>query len=252
MFAAQSSRNRFLSGLSLEDFSLLRSHLVLKDINAGGVLQRCGDRINEIVLPHSAVVVMRASLRDGAAGTGIALIGSDGFAGGFGATAAAPATCDCEVLIGGKAFHMSSTAFRYALDRSPALRHWASQFDNALMAQVQQTAVCNATHSVEARMSRWLIEVQDRSESERIPLTQGRFGELLGVRRTTVTLVAGQLEAAGAIDCCRGYMRVVDRAALEQRCCECYGLLKGIPIRSAPSRDQVLAAGAVHALTAGH
>lgn len=248
MSAAQSSRNQFLSGLTLEDFSLLRNHLVLKDLSAGDVLHRCGDRINEVVFPHSGVAVMRASLRDGA-GPGIALIGADGYGGGFAASASAPATCDCQVLIGGKASHIAATAFRYALDRSVTLRHWASEFDNALMAQVQQTAVCNATHSVEARMCRWLLEVQDRSESERIPLTQGTFAELLGVRRTTVTLVAGQLEAAGAIDCRRGYMRVIDRSTLEHCCCECYTRLKRNPVRSVPLRDQALIEGTARAAT---
>lgn len=100
-------------------------------------------------------------------------------------------------------------------------------------------------------MCRWLLEVQDRSESERIPLTQGTFAELLGVRRTTVTLVAGQLEAAGAIDCRRGYMRVIDRAALEHCCCECYTRLKG-PIHSIPPRNQALIAGTARAVTLGH
>ncbi len=192
---------------------------------------------------------MRASLRDGA-GTGIALIGPDGVAGGFAATASTPATCDCEVLIGGKASHVAATAFRYALDRSPTLRQSASQFDNALMAQVQQTAICNATHSVEARMCRWLLEVQDRSESERIPLTQGTFAELLGVRRTTVTLVAGQLEAAGAIDCRRGYMRVINRTTLEHFCCKCYNHLKSNPIRSVSVRDRAATAGAARVVVA--
>jgi CRP-like cAMP-binding protein len=193
---------------------------------------------------------MRASLKNGA-GPGIALIGPDGYVGGFAAIASAPATCDCEVLIGGKASHIAATAFRNALDRSATLRQWSSQFDNALLTQVQQTAVCNAAHSVEARMCRWLLEVQDRSESERIPLTQGTFAELLGVRRTTVTLVAGQLETAGAIDCRRGYMRVIDRSALERCCCECYTRLQGNPARSAPLRDQALIAG-TRALTSGH
>lgn len=250
MSAAQSSRNQFLSGLTLEDFSLLRSHLVLKDLSAGDVLQRSGEKINEVVFPHAGVAVMRSSLHDGA-GPGIALIGPDEYAGGFAATASAPATCDYQVLIGGKASHIAATAFRHALDRSATLRHRASQFDNALLAQVQQTAVCNAAHSVEARMCRWLLEVQERSESERIPLTQGTFAELLGVRRTTVTLVAGQLEAAGAIDCRRGYMRVIDRSALEHCCCECYTHPKRNPVRLAPLPDEAVIAGTARALTSG-
>lgn len=86
-------------------------------------------------------------------------------------------------------------------------------------------------------MCRWLLEVQDRSDSERIPLTQGTLAELLGVRRTTVTLVAGQLEAKGAIDCRRGYMRLIDRAALERCCCECFGRTTNNDARFTPSDE---------------
>jgi CRP-like cAMP-binding protein len=237
-----SSRNLFLSGLTAEDHSLLRANLVPAELRVGDVLHRCGDRIEEIVFPHSGAIILSAPLYQ-ASGPGIALIGRDGFAGGFAAAASAPATCNCEILIAGQASRMSASAFRYALDRSPSLRQWASQFDNALMAQAQQTALCNAAHSVEARICRWLLEVLDRGGGERIPLTQGTLAQLLGVRRTTVTLVAGQLEAAGAIHCRRGFMQVVDRAALERRCCECYARLKDNAMRPAPPRARVLIVG---------
>lgn len=241
MSAAQSSNNQFLSGLTPGDYSILRNRLVSRDLHIGDILQRCGDRTSEVVFLHSGVAVMRAPQRAGP-GTGIALIGRDGVIGGFAVVAALPATCDCEILVGGKASYVSASAFREALDRSPSLRQWASRFDHALMAQVQQTALCSATHSVEARMCRWLLELQDRSDSERIPLTQGTLAELLGVRRTTVTLVAGQLEAKGAIDCRRGYMRLIDRAALERCCCECFGRTTNNDIRVTP-RDETSIVG---------
>jgi CRP-like cAMP-binding protein len=240
MSTAQVSGNQFLSGLTLSDFSFLRNHLTSKDLRVGDVVHRCGDRIDEVVFPSSGVAVMRAPLREGP-GTGIALIGSDGIIGGFAASASAPATCDCEVLSGGKASKMAASAFRWALDRSPTLRHWASQFDNALMGQVQQTVLCNATHSVEARMCRWLLEMRDRSEDDMIPLTQSTLADLLGVRRTTVTLVAGHLEAAGALDCRRGAMRIADRQLLERSCCQCFARLKSNTARSVPMHDQTLA-----------
>lgn len=239
MSAAQPSSNRFLSGLTAEDYSLLRNRLVLKDLHIGDILQRCGDRTDEVAFLHSGVAVMRAPQRAGA-GPGIALIGRDGIVGGFAVHAALPATCDCEILIGGKASYMVASAFREALDRSATLRQRASHFDTALMAQVQQTALCNATHSVEARMCRWLLEVQNRSDSEMIPLTQGTLADLLGVRRTTVTLVAGQLEAKGAIDCHRGYMRLLDRAALERCCCECFGRMTHSSVRLDSPRSPAL------------
>jgi CRP-like cAMP-binding protein len=234
------AKNLFLCGMTADDMSLLRAHLVPMELCVGDILQRCDDMTDQVIFPQSGVVILVAPVREGT-GTGIALIGRDGFAGGFAAGAAAPATCDCEVLIAGQASKMSTSAFRFALDHSPTLRRWASQFDNALMAQAQQTALCSAVHSVEARICRWLLEVQDRSGSERVPLTQATLAQLLGVRRTTVTLVAGHLETAGAISCRRGFMQIIDRAALEQRCCACYTHLKSHAIYpDRVSRDPLL------------
>jgi len=84
-----------------------------------------------------------------------------------------------------------------------------------------QTALCNGVHSVEARISRWLLDVQDRCRGSDILLTQNTLAQILGVQRTTVNLVAGRLVAAGVINCRRGYMQVVCREQLEKHACEC-------------------------------
>ena len=89
------------------------------------------------------------------------------------------------------------------------------------VARAQQTALCNAVHPVESRVCRWLLEVQDRCGSK-IPLTQSTIAQMLGVRRTTVTLIAGRLEGAGIIDGRRGYLDIINREELERHSCECY------------------------------
>jgi DNA-binding MarR family transcriptional regulator len=91
-----------------------------------------------------------------------------------------------------------------------------------MLAQAQQTAVCNAAHSVEARLCRWLLEFQDRCNGDKIPFTQSILAQTLGVRRTTVTVTAGRLEAAGLIDTRRGYVHITNRDELERHSCECY------------------------------
>ena len=214
-------RNSFLSQLSMSEFALLRSHLTSFDLHVGDRLHEVGSRVDEVVFPHSGLVAMTMSLRDGT-GAGVILIGRDGLVGGFAAAAWAPATCDAEVLIAGQASRMSASAFRYVLDQSPGIRSLAARFDSAMMAQSQQTALCNAAHSVEARICRLLLEVHDRGDSNRVPLTQSSLAQTLGVRRTTVTLVAGRLEAAGALTCRRGYVQIMSREELKRRSCECY------------------------------
>ncbi len=235
--SAQIFSNAFLTGLAGEDFSLLRDHLTPKDLPAGATLHRYGEKIDEIFFPHSAVVTMTLPLQQGR-GVGVALVGLEGFVGGFAATASSPASTDSEILIAGQASRMPISTFRYALDRSPTLRHWAAQFDNALIAQTQRTALCHAAHPVEARICRCLLEVQDRIGGDRIPLTQDILARLLGVRRTTVTLVAGRLEMAGTLKCRRGFMQIANRAALEQRSCECYAYSKDHAVRTRPDQSQ--------------
>jgi hypothetical protein len=117
------------------------------------------------------------------------------------------------------------------------------RFDSVTLAHAQQAASCNASHPVEARICRYLLEVQDRCSDNKIPLTQATLGQLLSVRRTTVTLVAGRLEAAGALHCRRGYMQIMDRDQLEHRACECCSHLKQYMAKLfAPAEDVSIAA----------
>jgi CRP-like cAMP-binding protein len=223
-------RNAFLSALSESEFALLRPHLTSFDLCVGERLHEIGSRVDNVIFPRSGLVAMTMSLRDGT-GAGVVLIGRDGVVGGFAAAAWAPASCDAEVHIAGQASRMSAAAFRYVLDQSPTIRCLAARFDSAMMAQSQQTALCNAAHSVEARICRLLLEIHDRGDGNRVPLTQNSLAQTLGVRRTTVTLVAGRLETAGALSCRRGYVQISNREELERRSCECYAHAKGYVTR---------------------
>jgi CRP-like cAMP-binding protein len=89
-----------------------------------------------------------------------------------------------------------------------------------------QTVVCNAQHSVEERMCRWLLMTQDRVGKEEFVLTQEFLAEMLAVRRQTVTVFAGTLQTAGFITYRRGVMRVISREGLEAASCECYQITK--------------------------
>jgi CRP-like cAMP-binding protein len=215
-------RNWFLSELSPTELSALRPHLTTFDMRAGDCLHYFGERIDDVVFPHSGLVALTMPLRE-TSGASALLIGREGIVGGFAAAALAPATSNAEVHIGGRASRMSANAFRYALEESPAMRRLAARFDSTIMAQAQQTALCNAAHQVEGRICRWLLEVHDRGSNGKIPLTQSTIAQMLGVRRTTVTLVAGRLERDGVLTCRRGYMQIINRDELENRSCECYG-----------------------------
>jgi CRP-like cAMP-binding protein len=218
-------KNAFLGALSASEFALLRSHLAPLELHVGDTLHYCGERIDNVIFPNSGLVAMAVPLR-AVSGAGVALVGREGVVGGFASAGSAPAACDAIVQVGGTALRMPASAFRNALEQSPSLRSLAARFDAAVLAHAQQTALCNAAHPVEARICRYLLEVQDRCGGDRIPLTQATLGQLLSVRRTTVTLVAGRLEALGVLQCRRGYMQITDREELERHACECYEHLK--------------------------
>ena len=193
---AISDQNQFLSDLSANELAVLRPHLVDFDITAGDCLHHIGDPIERVVFPHSGVICMTLPLRD-TAGAVVALVGREGVVGGLLATASMPSSCNAEVRIGGRASLISAAAFRHALDHHPGISRLAARYDAAMMAQVQQNAVCNAAHKVEGRISRCLLELHDRSGDDKIPLKQDTLAQMLAIRRTTVTLTAGNLEKDG-------------------------------------------------------
>jgi CRP-like cAMP-binding protein len=225
MSVQQSDRNTFLAELSAADYELFRPHLTSFTLSIGERLQDIGTVVEQVVFPHGGLVAMTMPLRSGGGG-GAILVGRDGLVGAAGAAATAPAMCDAEVYIGGRAARMSGSAFRYVLDQSAVVRRHVARHCVALMMQAHQTALCNAAHPVEARIARWLLEVLDRSGGFDVPLTQSTLAHMLGVQRTTVNLAAGRLEAGGVINCRRGYMQILRRDHLERHSCECYRNVK--------------------------
>src|SRR5260370_1453782 len=99
------------------------------------------------------------------------------------------------------------------------------------LAQSQQSAACNAIHTIEARLSRWLLRCRDLVGSEELPLTQEFVAQMLGVRRTSVSIVANTLQQAGLIKYKRGHIRVLDLEGLRESACECYWTVKSLSDR---------------------
>jgi DNA-binding transcriptional regulator YhcF (GntR family) len=121
---------------------------------------------------------------------------------------------------------ISSTRFQGALGHCSALNGAVQTHTRALMAQFQHVAACNALHSVEARLARWLLHVHDRIEGDALPLTHDTLSEFLGVRRATVTQVISKLREQGAIKSNRRSCIEIDRPRLEAATCECYHLMR--------------------------
>jgi CRP-like cAMP-binding protein len=116
--------------------------------------------------------------------------------------------------------------FQSVVGQSAHMRNLILRYKEAMLAQVQQTAACNALHQLEERMARWLLQALDRTDSPNLPLTQELISRMLAVRRSTVTVIAGKLQQAGLIRYHRGHIEIVDRLKLEEAACECYSTIR--------------------------
>jgi hypothetical protein len=126
----------------------------------------------------------------------------------------------------GNGYRLKASVMKKEFALGGDLQHLALRFTQALITQMAQTAVCNRHHSVDQQLCRWLLLSLDRLPSNELRMTQELIANMLGVRREGVTDAARRLQAAGLIHYSRGLITVLDRPKLEQRVCECYGVVK--------------------------
>jgi CRP-like cAMP-binding protein len=215
-------RNRLLAALTAADHSLLAPHLKELSLELGLLLQEAGEPVEHIYFPHQGMISLLAVMSDGQ-GIETATVGSEGVVGaisGFGIRRGFTRAVVQAPLV---ASRISSVRFHAAVQKSEGIRNLIASYNEVLLAQIP---ACNALHATESRLARWLLQTRDRIDSDVLPLTQEFLSQMLGVRRTTVTLVARQLEQAGVIQNRRGWIVVVDRPGLEDIACECYAIVR--------------------------
>ncbi|MDB5656457.1 MAG: transcriptional regulator, Crp/Fnr family [Tardiphaga sp.] len=217
-------RNHLLAALPREHFALLAPYMTTATFPQNLVLAETGDEVDQIYFPHNGMLSLLAVMRDGKA-IETATVGREGAVGAMAGLGLYIAMVRVVVQLPMTCSKISSTNFRKAVATSEPLRNLCIHYNEVLLTQARVTAACNALHPVEARFARWLLQSADRAESHTVGLTQELMAEMLGVRRTSVTEVAGKLQAAGIISYSRGIIRIVDRPALESASCECYSTL---------------------------
>jgi CRP-like cAMP-binding protein len=126
----------------------------------------------------------------------------------------------------GNGYRLKATALKREFSTGGHLQHLALRYTQALMTQMAQTAVCNRHHALDQQLCRWLLLSLDRLQDNELLMTQELIANMLGVRREGVTEAAGKLQADGLIQYRRGHIKVLNRAKLEQRVCECYAVVK--------------------------
>jgi len=217
--------NRFLATLPPHDFSLLAPHLRTLALERGVMLHDVGEQIEHVYFPHTGMVSLVAVMQSGAT-VETATIGRAGVIGASAGLGARTTMARAVVQLPGTAAWLSASHFHAAAVQSQAIRDLIVRHNDLLLSQVQQSVACNALHALEARLCRWLLQTHDCTDGNIIPLTQEFLGQMLGVRRTTVTLAARLLQSAGLIRYRRGLIQIVDRRALEETSCECYAMVR--------------------------
>jgi CRP-like cAMP-binding protein len=212
--------NRLLAALDPTDYALVRPHLSTACFERGAILQEQEAPVAHVYFPMSGLVSLVSVMKDGHE-IETAVVGRDGAVGFVGlgrwnafarATVQIPATCAV----------ITESHFRAAVSQSERLRDLMLRFREALFVQVHQTAACNALHPLEDRLARWLLQALDLTDERELPVTQESIAKMLGVRRTSVTLIANRLQADGLIRYRRGHIVVLNRMGLEEVACECY------------------------------
>jgi CRP-like cAMP-binding protein len=219
------SGNRLLSTFSGEARALLEPFGELIDLSGGEMVLEAGELVRSSLFPVGPTMISMTVELSGGRSAEVASIGREGAVGGIVSCGQAPAFSQARVLVPGPAFRVPMHALEQAKTRSAFIANLFCRFSDYLLAEVMQSVVCNAFHSIPERAARWLLHAQDRA-GDRIELTQEAFAGLLGVQRTTINAVVQQLASEGLIATGRGKVQVTDRAGLKHRSCECYERLQ--------------------------
>jgi CRP-like cAMP-binding protein len=215
------SENFILNRLSAEAFARISSDLIVVELPQGEVLAETHARIDKVYFPHGGIIsCVVETIGGGAIETG--MIGNDGVFGGAQALDDKVSLNHVVIQVAGAASVISTDQLRKAVDEVPELRGLIVKYEQFFLAQVQQTAACNALHNVEARTCKWFLRMHDLVGSA-LPLTQEFLAQMMGVRRTSVTGVATEMQKAGMITYARGHIRLLDVEMIRQRACECEG-----------------------------
>lgn len=222
-------RNSLLTALLPEEYRRISSLLSTRPLRARERLQRRGEPLGEIYFPERSLCSLIITMDDGAT-VEIAVVGSEGVIGIEAVLGLSVATCDVTVQVAGDgvAHVMNADAFRREFDQRGALYSVVTNYMKAFLGFVTQSVACNGLHSADARCCRWLLHAHDRLGTTELPLTHELLATMLAVRRPTVTLVIMDLVQAGIICTSRGVIRIVDRAGLEARSCECHRAVKAL------------------------
>ena len=218
-------RNRILAALPQEEFARVRSHLESVHLNKNEIVYLTGDDIQYAYFLDSGLLSFLSTTETGSS-LEVAMVGNEGIVGLPVVLRNRMIPYEVTVQFDTEAFKIRAEALQEEFDRGETLHELVLRYLNVLIAQISQSSICNRFHTLEETLSRRLLTVQDRVNSDSLNLTQETISHALGVPRTAVTMAAGELQRAGLIRYSRGKILIVDRTGLEANSCECYRIIR--------------------------
>jgi CRP-like cAMP-binding protein len=215
--------NRLLAALPQDDYRRLLPHLTTVPLNVEQLLHKRGEPLRYVYFPNGGICSVTTSMHDGAS-VEVTTIGQEGVIGAealWGDVGAVAGDTLCQSYTT-TAERMGVDAFRREIDGDRSLREIVGRYSHTLLGLSMQLAACNSLHDLQERFSRWLLTAHDRVGDEPLHLSHERLAIILGAARPTVSVVAANLQKAGAIQYKQARLVVTDREVLEARTCECY------------------------------
>jgi CRP-like cAMP-binding protein len=222
-----SSPNHILGRLSAEDGGLLQRHFKHFALPQGSILNQAGEAIHRVIFPYHGAVSNGVPLSTGQC-IDAGMIGRNGLIGGSAALGAFSALNQTIVEIDLTGVAVETVTLAKIADGSPTLRAALARSEQMLIAQAQQIAACNAAHALEQRLCRWLANARDLVDSDVVRVTQDHLAQVLGVRRSSLTITAERLKEIGIIEYRRGVIHIRDHERLQHTACECYTAINAL------------------------
>ena len=223
--ALEQPANNLLAALPPSDYERLVPHLKLVSLPTRQVIYEPGEPITQIYFPQHAVISIVTSMKDGST-VEVGIVSNEGMVGIPVILGGKTTTTKAFVQVAGAGMQIDADVLRTEFKRGGAIQNLLLRYVRGIYTELTQSCACNRLHTLEERLARWLLTVSDRLESEEFPLTQEFIAQMLGVRRSGVTVAASTLSRAGMIRYQRGQINILNRKDLEATSCECYRVIQ--------------------------
>lgn len=225
MAASEKSKNSLLAALPRAEYNRLIPHLERVSMSRGEVLHQSDEPPQDVYFLEEGVASLTVSTDIGQR-LQLSIVGNESVVGERAIFKDGVFIIRCAMLSDGTGYKMAPTIFHKEFDRGGVLHDLVLGRIEARITETAQTALCNQMHEIQQRLGRWLLTFADRLQSEELPAKQELIADMLGVTRSQISRTAGEFQKSGLIAYSRGRVTIIKRAALKERACECYRVIK--------------------------